>query len=1242
MTSIYIKDRSILFAGFLATLFILMLPVSGFCEDTDAPVSTSIKIEGDADYTTSRSVSLTLSANDPGGVGVTGYYLSEDGNALSGETLPPFTSVTSTQIFSATVTFTLTEGDGSKTVYAWFKDAAGNTSAAASDSIILDTTEPADGLVQINDASGSVSTSQVTVIVSATDNLGIAGYRVSESSASPGGPDDFTLLETPVISLNASFNFTLSNSPGIKILYAWFIDMAGNISDAAHSSVDFTHGWVRLYGYSDETVEGNGITMDLSGNIYVVGTTEGDMGGNDNITLYGSAFVSKLSRTGDILWSSLLETTDSWTEGTVYSSRGDCITSDSSGYVYIGGEYDWSDTYSTPPDAFVAKFDSDGNQMWLKKFVSGSNSDLTRINGIGVDGSDSLYILGYTSGTLDLSDTETISWSEGNGNFLAKYNGSGELQWAVVLLPGDGYGNYFEGGMAVDASGNIYIAGYGLDGIDGLTGQGSGDVLLAMFNSSGEKQWSRLWGTSYTENANDISLGSSGYLYVTGLTTFDPEGGEDPASYTNCRSFVCRFSTDGNPETEGQWDKIINFLDPSDTSIWMNGVSVDTKGNVYVVGSIDPGPVGVIRKYSATGTLLWTKRLDLGSTDGYESLGLSDIYTGPGDVVFTTGQLNNYDPPGFAGQIASYMMSQYFVWKSGSDSLLDLTLPTGTVTINGGDASVMGKIVTLNLSATDNIGVTGYCVSESSTIPPPSAFIMVDETAAFSADIKYTFESAATGTKTVYVWYRDAFGNFTNPKSSDSIEVTGDTAPPIPGSVIINGGAEESELTTLSIEISATDNIAVTGYYLTEGYESPEPEDFTAVEPAQSFSATVSYTLKDTKPGTVYVYAYFIDAAGNINPYEDRAEGTITLADTTPPVTTVDPLSGYYDGPVTVTLTATDDSDVYIGETLFTSVVTKYTINGGEIIDYSDTGPFEINPPAVLRFLSADSYGYDFMGANYEAMQTATYGLSRSFSGNVAAGDTTSIDFEATDGSTLSISLSLNETSTTTIVLKRPDNTTYNTYSYTGGTMEISVKGAGGGTWSLQIDNSGGTTALDYQISVKEMPSAGSEDTRSIELGSGWNLVSLCQQPPDPPTINTVLESIEGKYISVWAYIAGSWQVYDPENPDFSDLTTMEAGKGYWINMIEAATLTISGSTPSNSTNLLSGWNLVGYNSDTGQDIAEALASIEGKYISVWAYVYGAWEVYDPENPDFSDLLLMEPDYGYWINAKEACTWTLP
>jgi squalene-hopene/tetraprenyl-beta-curcumene cyclase len=189
----------------------------------------------------------------------------------------------------------------------------------------------------------------------------------------------------------------------------------------------------------------------------------------------------------------------------------------------------------------------------------------------------------------------------------------------------------------------------------------------------------------------------------------------------------------------------------------------------------------------------------------------------------------------------------------------------------------------------------------------------------------------------------------------------------------------------------------------------------------------------------------------------------------------------------------------------------------------------------------------------------------------------------------------------------------------------------GSSTGSIIIESSdGGTKAIALTI---EKP--------FISLIPGWNLISLCKQPADI-SIDSVLKGIEGKYSSLWSFQNNSWKVYDPHHPGFSDLSTMEAGWGYWINMMEAATLTVGGAEPSKSIDLIRGWNLVGYNSCTSQSIDSALALIDGKYISVWAYINGQWRVYDPANPGFSDLYNMDPGYGYWIKAKQNCSWTLP
>ncbi|MFO0792852.1 MAG: LamG-like jellyroll fold domain-containing protein, partial [Candidatus Brocadiaceae bacterium] len=111
--------------------------------DTTAPVC-SITINDNAPYTRNTSVILDISATDS--VGVTGYYLSA-ASTKPKASATGWKTVSSTINYNDNVSYTLSTGNGSKTVYAWCKDAAGNVSNTASDTIILDTTTPAIAII---------------------------------------------------------------------------------------------------------------------------------------------------------------------------------------------------------------------------------------------------------------------------------------------------------------------------------------------------------------------------------------------------------------------------------------------------------------------------------------------------------------------------------------------------------------------------------------------------------------------------------------------------------------------------------------------------------------------------------------------------------------------------------------------------------------------------------------------------------------------------------------------------------------------------------------------------------------------------------------------------------------------------------------------------------------------------------------------------------------------------------------
>lgn len=103
--------------------------------DTLAPSGVSLSINSGAQYTTSTTVSLTISCSDSD---TTGYQMKIWGiNGVSSE------SAATWETFTTTKNVTLSNGDGLKTVYVKVRDDVYNESSAASDSITLNTAVPA-------------------------------------------------------------------------------------------------------------------------------------------------------------------------------------------------------------------------------------------------------------------------------------------------------------------------------------------------------------------------------------------------------------------------------------------------------------------------------------------------------------------------------------------------------------------------------------------------------------------------------------------------------------------------------------------------------------------------------------------------------------------------------------------------------------------------------------------------------------------------------------------------------------------------------------------------------------------------------------------------------------------------------------------------------------------------------------------------------------------------------------------
>jgi hypothetical protein len=299
-----------------------------------------------------------------------------------------------------------------------------------------------------------------------------------------------------------------------------------------------------------------------------------------------------------------------------------------------------------PDNPYLTRFNSDGTYVWTKVIQA---TDGSVGNGVTVDDSGNIFFTGDFTGTADFDpgpgvDSRIASGGNENMNdiFLTKINADGSYAWTKTIGgPGD------DGALSValDSSGNIYIAGYFAGTVDfdpeGLgdnhSSTGSVDVFLTKINLDGSYGWTKtIPGTIDPPfQAVNLALDSGNNIYIAGYFTstgdFDPGLGIDNRTPVGQGDiFLTRINSDGSYG----WTK--TFGGSSDDGEF-SSVAIDSSDNVYVVSNFsgtadfDPDPFATDFYTSAgQGDISLTKI----NSDG--SYGWTKIFSGPGDDGIST------------------------------------------------------------------------------------------------------------------------------------------------------------------------------------------------------------------------------------------------------------------------------------------------------------------------------------------------------------------------------------------------------------------------------------------------------------------------------------------------------------------------------------------------------------------------------------------------------------------------------
>ena len=344
--------------------------------------------------------------------------------------------------------------------------------------------------------------------------------------------------------------------------------------------------WTRQIG-SSESDGGNGIAVDASGNSYITGFTFGDLAGPNQGDM--DAFIAKYDRGGPVLWTRQI--------GSSALEGGNGIAADGSGNIYITGSADGR--------AFTVKCDSGGTEQWRREIISADGAD------IAVSDGGYIYITGDTDGDVggpNQGDTDA---------FIVKRDSGGTMQWARQIGTSEADFGY---GIAVDGSGNIYITG-STRGDLGAPNQGGRDAFIVKYSSGGTVRWTRQIGSAESERASGIAVDASGNVYITGETWGDlggPNRGVQDAFIVACDSdgtlqWARQFGTTGGDSA-------------SDIAVDDSGTIYVTGWSEGDIGGSNPGAMGAfIMAIGTTPAEPGDSTLD-GWTDGLDYIIWSSYY----------------------------------------------------------------------------------------------------------------------------------------------------------------------------------------------------------------------------------------------------------------------------------------------------------------------------------------------------------------------------------------------------------------------------------------------------------------------------------------------------------------------------------------------------------------------------------------------------------------------------------------
>lgn len=401
-------------------------------------------------------------------------------------------------------------------------------------------------------AGGAINDEAFAVAADTNGNTYVAGYFSGiadfggEILTSRGGEDIFIAKYDGAQNLvwvrqaggsgNDRANAIALDDTGTNLLvagsFSGMADFSGqNVTSAggtdifiASCTTDGNRRWIQSWGGpGDDTALG--LAMSANGRFFVTGSFQGNAiiaGANLNSAGTNDMFVAKFSTSAGWFWARA--------GGGSGDDRGRAVTCDCAGNVFVAGAFSGAANFSGASlvsvaalDAFVVKYDSNGNRLWARRAgtslpPAGGGSYNDEATAIASDPDGNVFISGYFNNQATFgTNVLTAALTNQPDIFLAKYDAGGNVLWAQAaggVLPDAG------SALVTDPGGNAYLAGSfsgtARFGPASASSLGGTDMFVAMYDATGRLIKVRRGGSVGDDAGLAVALDGRGDAVVGG------------------------------------------------------------------------------------------------------------------------------------------------------------------------------------------------------------------------------------------------------------------------------------------------------------------------------------------------------------------------------------------------------------------------------------------------------------------------------------------------------------------------------------------------------------------------------------------------------------------------------------------------------------------------------------------------------------------------------------------------------